>query len=364
MPFGEELYAGTPNRTESLKYSQSGVDNVRKRFTGYEKDTETGLDFAEARYYNNQHGRFTAVDPLLSSGKSSNPQTFNRYIYVMNQPLIATDPSGMQGGTNPDKPLYTPDPDEEIYTVNVRAWARSFFASIFGSPTTMDNVAERSATNYVSKSGGSFFQPNNQLVRQSFYALGERNRQINEGVKFIDPTGIASLNETTVKASLGHASNSDLAFEYGKFGVNVASTLIGGGISRGTTTATREIALGFEQYGGKMVLTDLAEQTGASAFKRWAADGITRKSVDSHFGRAFWQAANRADRIHFALDGIIDSKIGIEGAINLGRRGFTQAGGNKFTYAELNTIYRNRQFFEKTQFYFQGRPVSPLFRPY
>lgn len=98
LPFGEELYAGTPNRTEGLKYSSIGSDNLRKRFTGYEKDTETGLDFAEARYYNNQHGRFTAVDPLLASGKSANPQTFNRYIYVMNSPLRFTDPSGMQAG--------------------------------------------------------------------------------------------------------------------------------------------------------------------------------------------------------------------------------------------------------------------------
>lgn len=95
MPFGEELNAGTPNRTEAQKYGLTGADNLRKRFTGYEKDTETGLDFAEARYYQNKHGRFTAVDPLLASGKSSNPQTFNRYVYVMNRPLIMTDPSGL-----------------------------------------------------------------------------------------------------------------------------------------------------------------------------------------------------------------------------------------------------------------------------
>ncbi len=63
MPFGEDLNAGTPNRTESAKYSLTG-DTLRKKFTGYEKDTETGLDFAEARYYNNQHGRFAAVDPF------------------------------------------------------------------------------------------------------------------------------------------------------------------------------------------------------------------------------------------------------------------------------------------------------------
>jgi RHS repeat-associated protein len=97
MPFGEELNAGTPNRTESAKYALAS-DGLRKKFTGYEKDTETGLDFAEARYYNNQHGRFTAVDPLLASGKSANPQTFNRYVYVLNNPLIFTDPSGLQVG--------------------------------------------------------------------------------------------------------------------------------------------------------------------------------------------------------------------------------------------------------------------------
>jgi RHS repeat-associated protein len=94
MPFGEELNAGTPNRTESAKYSLTG-DTLRKKFTGYEKDAETGLDFAEARYYQNQHGRFTTIDPLLASGKSANPQTLNRYVYVVNNPILLTDPSGL-----------------------------------------------------------------------------------------------------------------------------------------------------------------------------------------------------------------------------------------------------------------------------
>ena len=100
MPFGEEMYAGTPNRDASQKYSTDG-DNVRQKFTGYERDKETGLDFAEARYYKNNHGRFTAVDPLLASGKSANPQTFNRYAYVINNPLTFTDPSGLQIGCDP-----------------------------------------------------------------------------------------------------------------------------------------------------------------------------------------------------------------------------------------------------------------------
>ncbi|MBX3297684.1 MAG: hypothetical protein KF762_18445 [Acidobacteria bacterium] len=95
MPFGEELYTGVGGRTgdTGLKYS-SNQDDIRQKFTGYQNDKETGLDFAEARMYENRLGRFTAVDPLLASGKSSNPQTFNRYVYVINSPLIFFDPTG------------------------------------------------------------------------------------------------------------------------------------------------------------------------------------------------------------------------------------------------------------------------------
>lgn len=93
MPFGEEIFNGVGVRSPSLKYG-SNQDGIRQKFTGYQKDSETNLDFAEARMYENLHGRFTAVDPLLASGKSANPQTFNRYAYINNSPIMGTDPSG------------------------------------------------------------------------------------------------------------------------------------------------------------------------------------------------------------------------------------------------------------------------------
>lgn len=62
--------------------------------TGYERDNETELDFAQARYYKSSHGRFTSVDPLMASADIVNPQTFNRYVYVGNNPLNVTDPTG------------------------------------------------------------------------------------------------------------------------------------------------------------------------------------------------------------------------------------------------------------------------------
>ena len=62
--FGEETV--TPERAAGLGYA--GQSETRKGYTGYEKDTESGLDFAQARYYNPTHGRFTSVDPLTVSG--------------------------------------------------------------------------------------------------------------------------------------------------------------------------------------------------------------------------------------------------------------------------------------------------------
>jgi RHS repeat-associated protein len=96
MPFGEEIVNNIGERASaSLKYNVA--DSVRQKFTGYQKDEETQLDFAEARMYENRHGRFTAVDPLLASGKSANPQSFNRFVYCQNRPLVLTDPTGQFG---------------------------------------------------------------------------------------------------------------------------------------------------------------------------------------------------------------------------------------------------------------------------
>ncbi len=94
LPFGEELFAGTGRRTASLGYS--GGDGVRQQFTSQERDIETGLDYFEARYYASAQGRFTTADPLLASGRVSMPQSWNRFTYVLNNPLRLIDPDGME----------------------------------------------------------------------------------------------------------------------------------------------------------------------------------------------------------------------------------------------------------------------------
>lgn len=93
LPFGEEIFAGTGGRTTAQGYSLS--DGVRQHFTGYEADLETGLNFAQARYQSPIQGRFTSVDRLMASAGVANPQSFNRYSYVTNNPLTLVDPTGL-----------------------------------------------------------------------------------------------------------------------------------------------------------------------------------------------------------------------------------------------------------------------------
>ncbi len=76
-PFGESWY------------STNGNEFV---FTSYQRDSESGLDYAMARYYDSSAGRFCSADPL--GGDPDDSQSWNRYAYVRNDPINMTDPSG------------------------------------------------------------------------------------------------------------------------------------------------------------------------------------------------------------------------------------------------------------------------------
>ncbi len=78
FPFGEAWYNST---------------NDKLPFTTYERDAESGNDYAMARYEVNRLGRFLTPDP--AAGGTTDPQSMNRYAYVRNDPVNLSDPSGM-----------------------------------------------------------------------------------------------------------------------------------------------------------------------------------------------------------------------------------------------------------------------------
>ncbi len=81
LPFGEEWNP------------QPSID--ARKFTGKERDVETGYDYFGARYLSAKTARFTTTDPSYTLTENLvDPQRWNRYAYVRNNPLRYTDPDG------------------------------------------------------------------------------------------------------------------------------------------------------------------------------------------------------------------------------------------------------------------------------
>lgn len=77
FPFGESWYSSGGNEFA---------------FTSYQRDSESGLDYGMARYYDSSAGRMCSADPV--GGDPEDPQTWNRYAYARNDPIDITDPNG------------------------------------------------------------------------------------------------------------------------------------------------------------------------------------------------------------------------------------------------------------------------------
>lgn len=66
------------------------------QFTGLINDSETSLDHTLFRQYGSTQGRWISPDPAgLGAVDSSNPQSWNRYAYALNNPLALVDPLGL-----------------------------------------------------------------------------------------------------------------------------------------------------------------------------------------------------------------------------------------------------------------------------
>jgi len=92
-----DINGNIENQTDYCPYGgicyTSGSDPNRYKFTGKERDAESGLDYFGARYNSSNMGRFMSPDPL--GGDLTNPQSLNKYAYVLNNPLTNTDPTGL-----------------------------------------------------------------------------------------------------------------------------------------------------------------------------------------------------------------------------------------------------------------------------
>ncbi len=124
FPFGEPRY-------------QSGAGN-KWFFTSYNRDPESGLDYAMARYYNSGNGAFSLADPL--AGKPGDPQSWNRYAYGRNDPIDITDPSGKSW-----LGFFT-----DLISISIAASGDPVAALMWGLDQTMASVANGSKSPTIS----------------------------------------------------------------------------------------------------------------------------------------------------------------------------------------------------------------------
>ncbi|MCP4756138.1 MAG: hypothetical protein GY866_35190, partial [Proteobacteria bacterium] len=74
------------------QHRSAGSNTITHKYTSQESDEESGLIYYNARYYDPNIGRFITADTIVP--RADNAQAYNRYSYVVNNPIVYTDPSG------------------------------------------------------------------------------------------------------------------------------------------------------------------------------------------------------------------------------------------------------------------------------
>jgi RHS repeat-associated protein len=159
---------GKPRNPQTLAYTLSnpfGGSNSSYTLRGYtfhEHYEMFDLINMNGRLYDNQIGQFINADPILADNE--NLQNYNRYSYVMNNPLKYTDPSGY-------------------------VYVGGGGAGTYGSGTSMEEISQTSRETErfekgIQEAHTSFIDDiKNFFISAKAYILGDENYQIYKEIK-------------------------------------------------------------------------------------------------------------------------------------------------------------------------------------
>jgi RHS repeat-associated protein len=180
-------------------------------FTGKERDAETGLDYFGARYFSGAQGRFTSPDEPLIDQDPADPQSWNLYSYVRNNPLANIDLTG-------NDCITTSNQTDNSVTVTVTSGQCGK-----GGGAYVPGTVDMKSLTYSGTSVGYSYTPydNGSSIGSGTVKLGQPAGDIN-------PFGLA------VVQSVGQRADA----MYGMMGAFAGASVVGGGVVAGGLAAS------------------------------------------------------------------------------------------------------------------------------
>jgi RHS repeat-associated protein len=210
LPFGRMLKSSDNGRSAVGNYPSDPDNNLSSRtpqkFTGQERDAETGLDNFGARYVSAAQGRFMSPDPLGNFvADASSPQSWNLYSYVNNNPLNYIDPTGQkcvttQDGTVGDDGVGEPCNDPGI-------WLGA------GNVVTVDGNDGSNGNDGNDGSDGSDGYVINDFQYNGLLNLMRQNMMNIKPHQNSSPTIVSNPNEATISAIQGVGTKQSLCMQ-------------------------------------------------------------------------------------------------------------------------------------------------------
>ena len=206
---------------ESIEVQQDDVGYAAHKF-----DTDLGLSYMQARYYDPILGRFYGNDPVGYVDKSP-VHSFGRYTYVNNNPYKYTDPNGefvwfaallfIGAGVTATAPANAPGPNDTPQQMSgIDAVAAVIPAARLESAAVKvaENIAANSTVNAVLKNGDSL--PTDKALDAAIEHLGEGYSEVASGVfKSADGKNMVRMTDSDLAKTNNHAGAPHINLETG-----------------------------------------------------------------------------------------------------------------------------------------------------
>jgi len=213
-------------------------------FTGKERDAETGLDYFGARYMSAAQGWFTSPDPVNHPSGSKNPAAFlmnpqrwNAYSYVSNNPLRLVDPDGREE-------------EESLWEMGKR-----YLAALFQPVSSVDAMTNPRVSG---EQTAPWPTDPHEIAVGATREAGQRAELAFNSLSVFDVTGVGQLGKSMMEGSPGGVALAAMGVimpggrSGGSIALSEAKQLVGGW-SRGTFEKVgASIAYRFEKHGGEV----------------------------------------------------------------------------------------------------------------